>query len=165
MDPADGLLAAPDVLPPGVTLERAEADMEALPLEAGHFDLVIAVDVLHHARRLLPFLVELRRVTRRQGALLVLESPLYARREDGEADVARRMRRIRRRYGLDLPRENQPGYLVRSEIGGLFSQAGYHLEARGLSTGLWALARDLAVALLGRSGIPSRPVLFARRDG
>ena len=41
-------------------------------------------------------LVELRRVTRRGGALLVLESPVYARREDGEADVARRMRRLQR---------------------------------------------------------------------
>ncbi|HVQ28002.1 MAG TPA: class I SAM-dependent methyltransferase [Vicinamibacteria bacterium] len=165
LDPADGLRAAEHVLPPGVTLERAEADMEALPLEAGHFDLVLAVDVLHHARRLLPFLVELRRVTRRLGGLLVLESPVYARREDGEADVARRMRRLRRRYGLDVPRENQPGYLVRSELASLFGQAGYRLEAGSLATGFLAPALDFAAALLGRSGLPSRPVLFARRDG
>ena len=165
LDAADGLLAAESVLPDGVTIERAEADMEALPLAAGRFDLVLAVDALHHARRLLPLLVELRRVTRRLGALLVLESPVYARREDGEADVARRMRRLHRRYGLELPRESQPGYLVRSELEALFGQAGYRLEAGGLSAGLLAPLLDFAVALLGRSGLPSRPVLFARRDG
>lgn len=165
LDPADGLLAAERVLPNGVTIERAEADMEALPLAAGHFDLVLATDALHHARRLLPLLVELRRVTRRLGALLVLESPVYARREDGEADVARRMRRLHRRYGIELPRESQPGYLVRSELPALFGQAGYRLEAGSLSAGYLAPLLDLAAALLGRSGLPSRPVLFARRDG
>lgn len=165
LDVADGLLAAERVLPPGVKIERAEADMEALPLEAGHFELVLAVDALHHARRILPALVELRRVTRRSGALLVLESPVYARREDGEADVARRMRRLHRRYGLELPREGQPGYLVRSELRALFGQAGYRLEAGALSSGWLAPLLDFALALLGRGGLPSRPVLFARRDG
>lgn len=133
LDLADGLLAAERVLPPGVQIERAEADMEALPLEAGHFDLVLAVDALHHARRILPALVELRRV--------------------------------HRRYGFDLPREGQPGYLVRSELRASFGQAGYRLEAGSLSSGWIAPLLDFALALLGRGGLPSRPVLFARRDG
>jgi SAM-dependent methyltransferase len=165
LDPDDGLLAAERVLSPGTTLERAEADMEALPLEPGLFDLVLAVDALHYARGIQGTLVELRRVTRRGGALLVLESPVYARREDGEADVARRMRRLRRRYRLDLPREGQPGYLVRSELPVLFGQAGYRLEAGGLAFGFLARLVDLAAVLLGRGGLPARPVLFARRDG
>jgi SAM-dependent methyltransferase len=165
LDAEDGLLAAERVLPGGVAFERAEADMEALPLEPGLFDLVLAVDALHYARAIQGALVELRRVTRRGGALLVLESPVYARREDGEADVARRMRRLRRRYNLDLPREGQPGYLVRSELPALFGQAGYHLEAGGLAFGFLARFLDITAALLGRGGLPARPVLFARRDG
>jgi SAM-dependent methyltransferase len=165
LDPEDGLLAAEHVLAPGTTIDRAEADMEALPLEPGLFDLVLAVDALHYARGIQGTLVELRRVTRRGGALLVLESPVYARREDGEADVARRMRRLRRRYRLDLPREGQPGYLVRSELPVLFGQAGYRLEAGGLAFGLLARLLDIGAVLLGRGGLPARPVLFARRDG
>lgn len=164
LDADDGLLAAERVLPPGILLERAEADMEALPLEPGLFDLVLAMDALHHAREVQRTLVELRRVTRRGGALLVLESPVYARREDGEADVARRMRRLRRLYGVELPRELQPGYLVRGELGALFSQAGYRLETSS-PTGVRARLLDLAAVLLGRGGLPTRPVLFARRDG
>jgi SAM-dependent methyltransferase len=165
LDADDGLLASDRLLPLGASLERAEADMEALPLEPGLFDLVVAVDSLHYARAVQDMLVELRRVTRRGGALLVLESPVYARREDGEADVARRMRRLRRRYGLDLPREGQPGYLVRGELLVLFGQAGYKLETGGRAFGLLARILDLAAVLLGRGGLPSRPVLFARRDG
>jgi SAM-dependent methyltransferase len=165
LDPDDGLPAADRLLPPGTFLERAEADMEALPLEPGLFDLVLAVDALHYARGVLRTLVELRRVTRREGALLVLESPVYARREDGEADVARRMRRLRRVFRLELPRETQPGYLVRSELPALFGQAGYRLEVGGPAFGPLARLIELGAVLLGRGGLPARPVLFARRDG
>jgi SAM-dependent methyltransferase len=165
LDADDGLAAAERLLPPGTCLERAEADMEALPLEPGLFDLVLAVDALHHAHGILRTLVELRRVTRRGGALLVLESPVYARREDGEADVARRMRRLRRLFGLELPRETQPSYLVRSELPALFARAGYRLEVGGPTFGPLARLIDLAAVLLGRAGLPTRPVLFARRDG
>jgi len=164
LDPHDGLPAALRLLPPGVHLERVEADMEALPLEPGLFDLVVAVDALHYAREVQRMLVELRRVTRRGGALLVLETPVYARREDGEADIVRRMRRLRRRYGMALPRELQPGYLVRDELPLLFSQAGYLLET-ARPRRLRAFLLDLAAVLLGRAGLPARPLLFARRDG
>jgi SAM-dependent methyltransferase len=165
LDPEDGLLAAERLLPRGIWLERAEADMEALPLEPGLFDLVMAVDALHYARETVRTLMELRRVTRRGGALLVLESPVYARRADGEADVARRMRRLRRRYSLDLPRELQPGYLVRPEILSLFERAGYRLEHGGLTSGFATRLLEFLAALLGRGGLPARPVLFALRDG
>jgi len=165
LDPEDGLLAVDRVLAPGLRLERAEADMEALPLEAGSHDLVLAVDALHHAREIVRTLVELRRVTRRGGCLLVLESPVYVRRADGEADVARRMRRLRRRYRLDLPRDVQPGYLVRSELQSLFETAGYRLESGVLASGFAARLLEVGAALLGRGGLPARPVLFARRDG
>jgi SAM-dependent methyltransferase len=166
LDPDDGLLAAERLLPSGGPgLDRAEADMEALPLEAGRFDLVLAVDSLHHARGIQRALVEWRRVTRRGGALLVLESPVYGRREDGEADVARRMRHLRRHYAIEPGREALPGYLVRSELGSLFAQSGYRLEDPPTASGLASRALEIAAALLGRSGLPTRPVLLARRDG
>jgi hypothetical protein len=126
---------------------------------------VLAVDSLHHARGIQRALVEWRRVTRRGGALLVLESPVYVRREDGEADVARRMRHLRRHYAIEPGREALPGYLVRSELGSLFAQSGYRLEDAPAASGLASRALEIAAALLGRSGLPTRPVLLARRDG
>jgi SAM-dependent methyltransferase len=167
LDADDGLRAADEFLGPGVSLVRVEADMEALPFEPGLFDLVLAVDALHHAREVQRTLVELRRVTRREGVVLVMESPVFARREDGEAEVARRMRRLRRRYDLALPRELQPGYLVRGELDNLFGQAGYRLErpAAHELRGLRMVLADLGAVLLGRGGLPTRPLILARRDG
>jgi SAM-dependent methyltransferase len=165
LDPGDGLFAAARLRAPGSSLELAEADMEALPLEAGRFDLVLAVDALHYAREIQRALVELRRVTRRGGALLVLESPVYARREDGEADVARRMRRLQRLYRVEPPRETQAGYLVWPELPALFGQAGYRLDKGAPPFAGWARVVDLVAVLLGRGGLPARPVLLARRDG
>jgi len=66
LDGPRGLCAA------ALPVERAEAEAEALPLEPAGFDLVVATGVLQHASRPIRALVELRRVTRRGGALLVL---------------------------------------------------------------------------------------------
>lgn len=164
LDPQDGLVAA-ERLPAGRELPRAEAEMEALPLQAGSFDLVLAADSLHYPARLLRSLVELRRVTRRGGLLLVLESPVYRRRPDGEAMVARRMEQQARRYGISFPREAQAGYLVLRELPELFRSAGWRLEVRGWPDPLRERAVDL-LALLRRGRRPARlPILLARRDG
>jgi SAM-dependent methyltransferase len=163
LDSEDGLRGA-SLLVEGGRLPRAEAEMDALPLEAGRFDLVVANGSLHHSPRLTRALVELRRATRHQGLLLVLDSPVYRRRADGEAEVARRMKLLSRRYRIAIPRESQPGYLVLGELRSLFAGAGWSVELRG-----WpALPREWAGDALGllRGGRRARfPTLLARRDG
>ncbi len=165
LDPDDGLQAADGLIPPGTVLPRAEADMESLPLEAGRFDLVVAADSLHFATQLTRTLVELRRVTRRGGALIVLDSPVYRRRQDGEAMVAEHMRDEARQYGVTIPRENQPGYLVLGELPEIFGSAGWRLEIFGWpsrfaewSGDVWSLAR-------GGRRPPRLPVIVATREG
>ena len=95
LDPDDGLPAANRLLAAPEDLPRAEAELDALPVEAGSFDLVLAAGSLHGVPRLTRTLVELRRVTRRGGVLVVLDSPVFRRRPDGEGMVAARMRRAR----------------------------------------------------------------------
>src|SRR5437870_3457103 len=80
----DGLLAARTLIDDPSQLPRAEADMEALPLEPASMDLVLAAGVLHHAARPARTLLEMRRVTRRGGLVAVLDSPVYRRAVDGE---------------------------------------------------------------------------------
>src|SRR6185295_17988269 len=70
LDPDNGLMAAERLLADVSRLPRAEAEMEALPIEPGAFDLVLVAGALHYAPRLERTLVELRRVTRRSGVLL-----------------------------------------------------------------------------------------------
>jgi SAM-dependent methyltransferase len=165
LDPDDGLHAADRLLPAGASLPRAEAEMELLPFEPGLYDLVLAAGALHHTPRLTRALLELRRVTRRGGALLVVDSPVYRRREDGEAMVAERMKEHGRRYGAAVPREAQSGYLVLGELGPAFESTGWRLTIDGWPSRPWEWAWDALD--LGRRGRRTArfPILLARRDG
>jgi SAM-dependent methyltransferase len=142
LDPDDGLLAANQLVVDPATLPRAEADMEALPLPAGAFDLVLAGGSLHYASDLSSVLVELRRVTRRGGLLLALDSPVFRRMADGEAMVETRMEEHLQRYAVSLPRKNQSSYLLRDGLEDFFRKAGWRLEVRGWPGRLREWARD-----------------------
>ncbi|HEX6738852.1 MAG TPA: class I SAM-dependent methyltransferase [Vicinamibacteria bacterium] len=165
LDPDDGLVAANRMLAEPAALPRAEAEMSALPLEPGSFDLVLAAGALHYAASLTSTLVELRRVTRRDGVLLVLDSPVYRRRPDGEAMVAARMRDQARRYSLVLSREVQSSYFVVGELPALFRQAGWQLETALWPGPLRELARDLVEMARHGRRTARFPTLVARRDG
>ena len=165
LDAADGLLAADRISPLAEHLPRAEAEMETLPFEPTSFDLVVASGSLHYTPRIARTLVELRRVTRRGGLLLAWDSPVYRRREDGEAMVAARMRRHRERYGVVAPREGESGYLVLGELKDLFAGAGWVVEASGWPGPLKETLRDLLERLRFGRRTARFPVLVARRDG
>jgi SAM-dependent methyltransferase len=161
----DGLLAANRLLRDPGLLPRAEAEIDALPVEPASFDLVVAAGALHGAPRVARALVELRRVTRRDGVLLVVDSPVFRRRPDGETMVAGRMRAQARRYPPGLPRESQPSYLVLGELEDLFSTSGWRLDVHGWPTRWREWLGDAAVVGRGRRPGPRFPLLLARRDG
>ena len=164
LDAQDGLVAADRISPLAEHLPRAEAEMEALPFEPGAFDLVIAAAALHYTARLARTLVELRRVTRRGGLLLVWDSPVYRRREDGEGMVAARMRRHQARYGAVPPREGEAGYLVVGELADLFESAGWGVEVHGWPGRVGETLRDLLEKARHGRRTARFPVLVARRD-
>jgi SAM-dependent methyltransferase len=139
--------------------------MDALPLEPGLFDVALCVDSLHYAPRLRRALIELRRVTRRGGLLLGLGSPVFRRREDGEAAVARRMRELSRRYAFAVAREVLPGYLVLDELPELFRSSGWQLEVHGWPGRVAEWLADGLRRASGRRAEARRPILIARRDG
>jgi SAM-dependent methyltransferase len=165
LDPTDGLPAANPLLPAPEALPRAEAEMDALPLEPSSFDLVLAVGSLHVGPRLTRTLVELRRVVRRGGVLLVLDSPVFRDRPDGEAMVADRMRAHARRYPPGLPRESEPSYLVLPELHELFSSSGWRLAVHGWPPWWRERLGDVASAGRHRRPPPRFPILVGRRDG
>jgi SAM-dependent methyltransferase len=148
LDPEHGLPAATRLSPMAAALPRAESDVEALPFEPGAFDLVVAAGALHEAPHLSRALIELRRVTRRGGVLLAWDSPVFKRRQDGEALVAQRMERQSELYGVASPRESAVGYLAADELPDVFGRAGWSLPA-----------------LSPRGREPLFPVLLAVREG
>jgi SAM-dependent methyltransferase len=165
VDAEDGLRGAERVGPRAAALERAEAEMEALPVEPASFDLVLAADSLHYTPHLTRALVELRRVTRRGGLLVAFDSPVYRRRQDGEAMVAERMRAHARRYSVPLDRDLQPGYLVEDELPGLFRNAGWSLEVHDGRGRARQWGQDFRELLRRGRRAARLPILVARRDG
>ena len=59
-------------------VRRLRAELEALPVVDGSFDVVIAAAALHYAGDLLGALAEIARVLRPGGVLLLADSPVYA---------------------------------------------------------------------------------------
>ncbi len=165
LDPDDGLPAANRLVGDPASLPRAEADMEALPFPAGAFDLVLAGGSLHYARDLPATLVELRRVSRKRGLLLALDSPVFRRVVDGESMVASRMEEQHRRYAVSLPRASQSSYLLRGNLADVFRGAGWRIEVHGWPGPLQELARDLIEKIRHGRRTARFPVLLAQREG
>jgi SAM-dependent methyltransferase len=164
LDPDDGLPAADRLLADPARLARAEADMDALPLAPATFDLVLAAGALHYAPRLERTLVELRRVTRKGGVLLALDSPVYRRRRDARAEA----RAAARQDVVCLPgparAELQSSFFVRRTLGPLFGAAGWRLQIHGWPGPLREWLRD-RFELLRHGRRPARfPALLAQRE-
>jgi SAM-dependent methyltransferase len=165
VDAEDGLRGAERVSPRAAAIDRAEAEMEALPAEPASFDLVLAAASLHYAPHLTRTLVELRRVTRRGGVLVAFDSPVFRRRSDGEATVAERMRAQARRYSVPLDRDGQPGYFVGDELPSLFRTAGWSVEVHDAPGRGWQWVQGLKDVLRHGRRAARFPILLARRDG
>jgi SAM-dependent methyltransferase len=96
-DPRDGLRAArhyPAAFP------LVEADFSALPFQSRRFDLAIYNASLHYSADYVSTLQEAKRCLRMSGALVILDSPVYKRREHGERMAAERHADFTRRYGF-----------------------------------------------------------------
>jgi SAM-dependent methyltransferase len=146
-------------------LPRAEAELDALPLEPGRVDLVVAEGSLHDTPSVSRALVEMRRVVRRGGVLVVVDSPVFRRRADGDAFVVQAMKEERALVGMAVPRDFRPGYLVRADLADQFRDAGWSARVVGWPPPLRERALDLSRLVRGARPAPRFPVLVARRDG
>ncbi|HEY4125736.1 MAG TPA: class I SAM-dependent methyltransferase [Rhizomicrobium sp.] len=110
-DDVDGLGAAAEFLrdAPGL-FERIVASFNDLPLESGRFDIVLFNASLHYAKDLASVLREATRVTRSTGVVVILDSPFYAREEDGAAMVAEKHAQGEARFG------NRAGVLLAQDF-------------------------------------------------
>lgn len=96
-DPRDGLLAArhyPCHFP------ALEADFHSLPFKPASFDLAIFNSAIHYSTDYMLPLSEVRRCLRPSGAVVILDSPVYRRHEDGERMARERHREFVARYGF-----------------------------------------------------------------
>jgi SAM-dependent methyltransferase len=95
-DPRDGLGAArhyPRSFP------IVEADFSELPFRSSSFDMAVFNSSLHYSTDYQHTLTGVRQCLRPGGWLVVLDSPVYRRREHGELMVAERHAQFEHRYG------------------------------------------------------------------
>ena len=147
-DDADGaILASQDRL----SFVAVRGDFEALPFEPGQFDLVVFNASLHYARDTEAALGGAARMLNRRGTLVVMDSPTFASRSDGESMVASQMAALGAAHDLaDVVRPGI-GYLTFPDLGRtaerLKRQTRFY-PSRGPLT--WRLRRPLARRQLGR---------------
>jgi len=95
-DPRDGLAAARHY---PVSFPAIEADFNNLPVPSATFDLAIFNASIHYSADYVKTLAEARRCLRPGGRIVILDSPVYRRREHGEAMRAERQQSFERQYG------------------------------------------------------------------
>ena len=96
-DSLDGLRAARHY---PIAFPLIEADFSVLPFERETFDLAIFNASLHYSTDYVSTLREVKRCLRPSGAIIILESPYYQRREYGERMAEERHAEFLRRYGF-----------------------------------------------------------------
>lgn len=96
-DSLDGLRAARHY---SLDFPTIEADFGCLPFASDSFDLAIFNSSLHYSTDYVATLTEVRRCLRHSGAIVVLDSPIYRKHEDGERMARERHRQFSTQYGF-----------------------------------------------------------------
>jgi SAM-dependent methyltransferase len=100
VSPLDGLGAAMHYWTvPGLNFPRFQVEMDRLPFAAGQFDMAIFNASFHYAQDYEVTLRETLRVLRPGGAILIVDSPTYGNKTDGEAMKREKSKEFLRRYG------------------------------------------------------------------
>ncbi len=161
VDAVDGLGAAARHLSTGWPLVQAEFDR--LPLADEQADVTVFNASLHYSVDVAATLTEAFRVTRRGGAVVVMDSPIYRRARAGDAMVAERAVDFERRFGTRSDAVASVGYLTDDGIAAL----AYRLGVRWHTVVPWYgwrwAARPWRARLLRQRERSRFAVLVARR--
>jgi SAM-dependent methyltransferase len=156
-DDVDGLGAARG-FPAGAGFHRVAASFHALPFRPATFDITIFNASLHYALDLGDVLAQAARTVKPGGRLAVLDSPFYARDEQGVAMVEEKRRQAVHRFGeradalLGLPFVE---YLTRHRLDQASAGVGIAWRRHRVWYPLWYELRPLAARLRGNRA-PSR---------
>ena len=148
-DEADGLGAWRHYDVPFVVVQ---ADFDALPLVPKQFDLVVFNGSLHYAPDAAATLARARRMLAPNGALVVMDSPMFRRDRDGAAMVDEKHSHFRRDLAVADDIRPGVGYLTFARLGAIAESL--DLQAQFVPTRgplPWRLRRQFARVRLRRA--------------
>lgn len=96
-DPLDGLRAMRSY---PFSIPATEAEFNALPFDSNSFDLVIYNAAVHYSTDYVETLREAQRCLRPSGQVVILDSPVYRKREHGLRMVEERKLAYQKKYGF-----------------------------------------------------------------
>lgn len=139
-----------------VAFPRVQAGFEQLPFDDSQFDVVVFNASLHYADAPASVLAEGRRMLADGGALVVMDSPIFARACDGERMVEEQLTGLASRYSVTSPVPCGRGFLTHEELAGMAALFGMAATfTRSAGPWPWRLRRAWSAARLGR-----RPAMF-----
>ena len=163
LDRQDGLAALGDERVEGSGIERIEADMEFVPLDAACADVVLLNGALHYARCPQNVVAEARRILKPGGCLVILDSPIYRRSPDGEAMVKMKRKDFLNRYGYAPCRGAAAGYFALSDLSRLLDRSGFAVRVVGWPSALREMGRDLIEMFRHGRRTARFPMILAQR--
>jgi SAM-dependent methyltransferase len=84
----------------GADFAAVEAEFDCLPFRDARFDLIVYNASIHYSTNYRGTLEAAKRCLRPEGRVVILDSPVYRRREHGERMVAERHAGFERQYGF-----------------------------------------------------------------
>jgi ubiquinone/menaquinone biosynthesis C-methylase UbiE len=122
-DPRDGLGAARHYFDTR-SFPRVEAEFDQLPVANASVDAVLYNASLHYSSDYSKTLSEARRTLRPGGRVVVLDSPVYRKREHGEMMRRERHEQFLKQYGTESDHAASIEYLDLATIGSLARELG-----------------------------------------
>jgi SAM-dependent methyltransferase len=148
-DEVDGLGAARHYATPFAIVQ---ADFDALPFAAGQFGLIVFNGSLHYAADIAATLANAHRLLAPDGALVVMDSPMFGAERDGAAMVDDSVRRFVVDFGLTEVVRPGAGYLTFARLAAIAERLQLRSEfvpSRGPLG--WRMRRHLARVKLRRA--------------
>ena len=132
-----------------------QADFDALPFAPAQFDFVVFNASLHYSADVLGTLDHASRMLNAGGVIVVIDSPTFARDEDGRRMRTRLRNRLRDDYGVTTPIEPGEGFLTFDRLAAWARSSGRSFQF--FSSLEWrSQFRDAAQFLRGRGRRPAR---------
>ncbi|MEE9288920.1 MAG: class I SAM-dependent methyltransferase [Bacteroidota bacterium] len=162
MDSFDGLGVAFRLGTKGpLKFSCVRAEFDYLPFPESSFDVIVFNASLHYSKDTTATLLRALRLIKDDGALYILDSPLYQDGESGKKMVEERRGEYRKKYGISIPDEFAGNFLTYEQLDRLQPQC--TLESLSPHYGMVWNLRPVLARLLSRREPASFEIVILRK--